>query len=137
MNTAQPAGCAYGHRDSRLRRRPAEGCRPLWEARLPAEWRRLVVPPESFRVYREFEIPARRVLGYSAAGDICFCAHDFRLTALRSDDDEDFYESLDYSESVSSWRLGDGRWLVRRTVAPLGGDEGRIASVGVEDEMPR
>jgi hypothetical protein len=104
---------------------------------LPPEWRDQVVAPRSFRVFREFEIPARRVLGDDGHGQACYSTHDYRLLDPRSDDDEEFYEALAYSESVIAWRLRDGRWLVYRRIESLGAEGGCESRFSLEEHCPR
>lgn len=112
-------------------------CRHPWQAQLPSVWRDRVIRPESFRVDREYEVPARRVLGYEPAGTPCFCSFDYRRLATRSDDDEDLYEVLVYAESVRAWRLKSGRWLVHRRLQPFGEEGEEVTSFGFEPRMPR
>lgn len=112
-------------------------CRHPWQARLPVVWRTRVLRPASFRVDREYEIPARRVLGYDDADTPCYCAFDYRLLETRSDDDEDLYAALVYGESVKAWRLCNGRWLVYRRAQPFGEEGETVTSYGFEAQMPR
>ncbi|ADC61816.1 hypothetical protein [Allochromatium vinosum] len=129
--------CRYGKRPRPVRSHPADRCRPCWSTRLPLEWHDRVVPPSAFRVFREFEVQARRVLGYDASGQLCYSAHDYQLFDPRSDDDEDFYPALTYGESVTAWRLTDGRWLVHRQQEPLGEEAERIDGFTLESHSPR
>ncbi|MFD2112603.1 hypothetical protein [Thiorhodococcus fuscus] len=137
MNDVFTSECAYGKHPRRHRRGKSDSCAPSWQNALPQEWRDRVVVPQSFRVFREFEIPARRVFGYDQGGTICYSAHDYRLIDVRSDDDEDFYETLAYAESVVAWRLNDGRWLVNRRIDSLGAEGESENDLQVEDGMPR
>ncbi len=91
-----------------------------WRARLPPNWRDAVDAPLYFRHYREYEIDAQRTVGYDEDDRPCFVAHEVFLTRLSSDDDEEFYESIAYADSMSAWRLHDGRWLVLRITQPGG-----------------
>ena len=86
---------------------------------------------------REYEVPARRVLGYEDGGTPCFCSFDYRLFATRSDDDEDLYEVLVYAESLRAWRLRSGRWLVHRHLQPFGEEGETLTHFGFEARMPR
>lgn len=128
--------CLYGHKVERTRQSPLDACLPSWSSLLPTEWRRRVIRPRTFRVHHEHEIAARRILGYDSRGNACFYAHDYRQMDLRSDDDEDFYQALAYSESMTAWRLRGGRWLVHRRVEPLGEEGESGSSFGVEADMP-
>jgi len=87
-----------------------------WQQSLPEKWRTSVVEALDFTEYREYEIPACRTLGHDENGELCFYAHRYTLTESRSDDDEDFYEVVAYSETVRAWRLRDARWLTWRIV---------------------
>lgn len=112
-------------------------CRHPWQAQLPTAWRTRVIRPETFRVDREYEVPARRVVGYETSGAPCFCSFDYRQVATRSDDDEDLYEVLVYAESLRAWRLHNGRWLVHRRVQPFGEEGEELTTFGFESRMPR
>lgn len=81
---------------------------------LPGEWRDMVVEPVSFTEHREYEIAARRQFGHDDTGTHCYYRHDYTLTETRSDDDEDYYQVVGYSETVRAWLLRDGRWLIFR-----------------------
>ena len=129
--------CIYGQLPQGSPTRPSGACQPRWQTLLPERWRDEVVPPLSFRVYREYEVPARRVLGQDAAGEPCFCAFDYRLIDLRSDDDEELYSALSYEEKMRAWRLRDGRWLVHRRLLPYGEDGEVLSDYSLEERMPR
>ncbi|MBK1722026.1 hypothetical protein [Thiocystis violacea] len=130
------AHCLYGHKPHRTRLTALDDCEPSWSSRLPPRWRRQAIEPRSFRVHREHEILARRVFGDDSQGIPCFYAHDYRQIDLRSDDDEDFYEALAYGESITAWRLRDGRWLVHRQIEPLGDEGASGACFNLEARMP-
>lgn len=132
-----PCQCLYGRRSGHVPARPAGECRPVWSSLLTPVWRRMAVPPQSFRVFREYEVPARCVRGYDDAGMPCFCVYDYRLMELRSDDDEDFYQAATYTESLTSWRLRDGRWLVHHRVEPLGDEGDEVVELSIAQQMPR
>lgn len=89
-----------------------------WLRLLPAEWRDAIDAPLYFRHYREYEMLAERTIGYDEDARPCFITHQFTLTRLMSDDDEEFYESVALAEEMTAWRLHDGRWLVLRTTQP-------------------
>lgn len=80
-----------------------------WLRLLPSEWRDAVDAPLYFRRYREYEILAERTIGYDEDARPCFITHQFALTRLLSDDDEEFYESVTLAEEMTAWRLHDGR----------------------------
>jgi len=90
---------------------------PNWSEHLPGIWRDAVEAPLYFKRYSEYEISAERALGYDADERPCFTSHRFMLTSLASDDDEEFYEVVTYSEEMAAWRLRDERWLVYRLIA--------------------
>ena len=129
--------CIYGDQSRGPRLAPGEPCRPRWQERLPRRWRGQTVAPQTFRVFREYEVPARRVIGSDAAGAPCYCAYDYRLIELRSDDDEEHYSALAYEESLTAWRLNDGRWLVHRRLAPFGEDGDLLTDFTIDERMPR
>lgn len=87
-----------------------------WMDELPSDLVGLVVPPVSFSIQRDGEIVADRSLGLDANGQACFCAFRHVQTALRSDDDETFYEAPVHVETVTAWRLPDHRWLTSHQV---------------------
>jgi hypothetical protein len=128
--------CIYGRRPRPRQPGSPHLCRPAWLEHLCPIWLGLIEQPRSFRVFREYEIPARRVVGHDAENVPCFQSYDYRLVDLRSDDDEDYYLAITYSESVDAWRLRDGRWLVHRRVEPLGDEDAEICSVSIDDRMP-
>jgi hypothetical protein len=88
-------------------------------------------------VFRDHEIAARRVVGHDIDDTPCFHAYDYRLLDVRSDDDEEYYLAVAYSESLSAWRLHDGRWLVYRRVEPLGEEDAATSAMSIDDRMPR
>jgi len=90
---------------------------PNWTEHLPDIWRDAVEAPLYFKRYSEYEMPAERTLGYDADDHPCFTSHRFMLTSLASDDDEEFYEVVTYSEEMAAWRLRDERWLVFRRIS--------------------
>lgn len=137
MKTSHSEPCIFGHRERQQARRHGQSCRPDWRSLLPSEWLHEAVAPAVFRVFREFEMPARRVLGYDSANRPCYCSYDYRLVDLRSDDDEDFYEALVYGESLTAWRLRDERWLIHRRMEPLGEEGAAVSGFTLEDRMPR
>lgn len=108
MSCAEPSAAGQGGR--------VAGRGVDWQRHLPENWRASVVEALDFSQYREYEMPASRTLGHDADGELCFYAHRYMLTESRSDDDEDFYEVVAYSETVRAWRLHDGRWLTWRIV---------------------
>ena len=85
-----------------------------WLAWLPREWRAMVVVPLDFVEHRDYEVSASRCLGYDVEREVCYYAHGYALDELRSDDDEEYYQVVVYSETVHAWRLRDERWLVHR-----------------------
>jgi hypothetical protein len=109
---------------------------PDWLAYLPAEWRETVEPPLYFERYSEYEIRAERTVGYDADDQRCFTAHRYVLTSLASDDDEEFYELVTYSEEMAAWRLRDERWLVYRRISTNNCNHSR-SFYALSPDMPR
>jgi hypothetical protein len=99
--TPQPAACVAS---------PHEALEN-WQNELPAQWLAQVVAPVRFEVAQEHEVLADRVEGWDAAQQPCYLAHRYVRTQLRTDDDESFYEAPVYIETLTAWRLQDGRWL--------------------------
>ena len=93
-----------------------------WQALLPDEWRNMVIAPLRFKAHREYEMTATRCFGYDADDTTCYYAYHFVLNRCCSDDDEDFYETVSYGETLHAWRLRDDRWLIHRIIH-TGGDE--------------
>ena len=108
-----------------------------WWQGLPAEWRERIVVPIRFEVFREYEMPAERTNGYDADEFPCYCAWNYVLSELRSDDDEEFYEEPRYAESTLAWRLGDGRWLVFNRIVSDYATGCTRSSYLLRDSMPR
>ena len=88
-----------------------------WTRQLPARWRELAVTPVRFDRFHDYEIAAERTIGYDEGEAPCYCAYSVLLTDTRSDDDEEFYTVAVYAESVTSWCLRDGRWLIHHLIA--------------------
>jgi hypothetical protein len=108
-----------------------------WREELPAPLRAVVVAPVRFEVLQDYEMAADRTLGYDKHHAPCFCAYRYALTRLRSDDDEVFYEAPVYTQTVTSWRLPDARWLVCHTTRG-NLDRGEFHSrLFLSDAMPR
>ena len=97
-----------------------------WRAFLPNEWQAQVVAPLDLVEHRDYEVAAARCLGYDGAGALCYYAHGYARDEIRSDDDEEYYAVVVYSEAVHAWRLHDARWLVHRVTHACGeGSPGR------------
>ena len=108
-----------------------------WWQHLPSPLRDVVVAPVRFDVLQDYEIAADRTKGYDSAHQPCFCAFRYVLTQLRSDDDEVFYEAPVYSETLTSWRLPDDRWLVCHTTTG-NTDRGEVQTrLSLSNSMPR
>lgn len=103
-----------------VRERRSARDRTDWLAYLPSEWREMAIAPLDFVEHREYEVAARRCQGYDVDGNACYYAHGYVLTEPRSDDDEEFYQVVAYSETVHAWRLRDDRWLIHRIVHHCG-----------------
>jgi hypothetical protein len=108
-----------------------------WADELPPPLKDLVVRPISFDVARDYDLQADHTHGRDAANQPCYSAFRFVLTRLHSDDDEVFYEAPVYAESLTSWRLVDERWLVRRSVVGNFEDASALTSFSLSDVMPR
>ncbi len=109
---------------------------PAWRDHLPVEWREAIEAPLYFEQYSEYEISAERTVGYDADDKPCFTSHQFLLTSLASDDDEEFYEVVTYCEEMAAWRMRDGRWLIyRRNSANRGAQPSRFYAFAAS--MPR
>ena len=90
---------------------------PRWNSLLPRDWRNQVVAPVEFRTFRDYEMAAEHILGTDEDGPPCFHAYRSVLHELRSDDDEEYYQAAIFGESLTAWRLRDGRWLSHRLSA--------------------
>ena len=116
---------------TRRKRKPAID----WRLNLPKEWQRLAVAPLSTETYRDYEMAAERLVGRDEDEQPCYCRSRFVVTEIRSDDDEEFYQVVAYAESLSAWRLRDGRWLIYRLIKREGERGSGFYSFG--DRMPR
>ena len=121
----------YGDR-RRKRRRAAS---TSWQTDLPADWRHMVVAPLALATYRDYEMAAERVVGRDEDEQPCYCASRFIVVDTRSDDDEEFYQVAVYAESLSAWRLRDGRWLIHRYISRDG--ERGSGFYSFAESMPR
>jgi hypothetical protein len=109
---------------------------PDWKEHLPENWMDAIDPPLYFEQYSEYEMPAERSVGYDCDDRPCFTAHQFMLTSLASDDDEEFYEIISYSEQMSAWRMRDERWLIFRIITTGNGSPPK-GFYAISPEMPR
>ena len=116
---------------------PARAEAVAWMEELPSDLIGLVEAPVSFAVEQEYEIVADRSLGLDAEGQACFCAFRYVQTALRSDDDEIFYEAPVYAETVTAWRLPDNRLLASHKVIDRLGAGAVIPRLSLSRGMPR
>jgi len=108
-----------------------------WSDDLPAPLKNLVVTPVHFQVHEDYEIRAGRTTGCDLANRPCYCASHFVLTDLRTDDDDVFYETPVYTESLTSWRLIDERWLVCRVTVDRLKPGGKNTQFQITQTMPR
>lgn len=111
--------------------------RVAWVAELPPDLIGVVVVPVRFDVQRDSEIVADRSLGVDAQGQVCFCAFRHVQTALRSDDDEFFYEAPVAVETLTAWRLPDRRWLTSHKVVDASCTGPVVPRLTLRREMPR
>lgn len=108
-----------------------------WLQDLPHDLQALVVPPVKVDVFQEYEMQAERAQGRDAANAPCFFEFRYVLTELRSDDDEVFYETPVYAETLTSWRLLDARWLICKTTLDRRAHCGSQTVLSVSERMPR
>jgi hypothetical protein len=119
------------------RRKAGKSALAFWTRDLPRQWRAMAVAPLDFTLHRDYEADAVRAVGTDEDGLTCFTAHRFVLGEIRCDDDDDFYTVVAYGESLSAWRLRDGRWLIRRVVVREGEIERGRAFYSFGESMPR
>ena len=137
MKTDPSTGAGKVHKQTcKSQKKGRQPSDPDWLAYLPTEWRETVEPPLYFEQYSEYEIRAERTLGYDANDQHCFTAHRYVLTSLASDDDEEFYELVTYSEEMAAWRLRDERWLVYRRISTNNCNQSR-SFYALSPDMPR
>jgi len=108
-----------------------------WQKDLPSSWKDLAAIPISFDIFREYEVVADRTLGYDEDNEPCFCAYRYVLTGLCSDDDEILYEAPIHAESLTAWRLRDGRWLTFRNVVGNRESGTTHSFFAISESMPR
>ena len=119
------------------RHKQEQHARHDWLACLPDEWQASVVAPLDLVEHHDYEVAAASCLGYDGDGAVCYYAHGYALDEIRSDDDEDYYPVVVYSEAVHAWRLHDARWLVRRVTHACGeGSPGR-ARYAIAERCPK
>lgn len=112
--------------------------RPVaWADELPPDLLGVVEPPVRFDIEQDRHIVADRSLGRDAQGQVCFCAFRYVQTALRSEDDEFFYEAPVYIETVTAWRLPDRRWIASHQVMRGAGDRSAVPQLSLCEGMPR
>ena len=107
-----------------------------WFRRLPVELLDRISEPVSLEPYEEYEMDARRYVGFDATGVPCFTSHVFHIMRPASDDDVTYYEVACFKEEMAAWRLPDNRWLVFRLVenSSCTSSEGTYT---LSDTMPR
>jgi hypothetical protein len=108
-----------------------------WNQGLPANWEYLVIVPLVFEIQREYEVAATRVIGQDTGGASCYCSYHYIRTELGYNDDDVLYEAVVYAEEQSGWRLSDGRWLVRRSLATRDDCENPRVDFCLSEKMPR
>ena len=108
-----------------------------WSDDLPTPLKHLVVAPVSFHMHQDYEMLADHTDGCDATNQPCFCEFHFVMTQLRSDDDEVFFETPVYAETLTSWRLIDERWLVCRTTVDRLAEGGCHTQISISNAMPR
>jgi hypothetical protein len=106
-----------------------------WRTDLPRKWQDAVIVPLALEIHRDYEMAAERIVGRDEDDAACYCASRFIVTETRSDDDEEFYQIAAYAESLSAWRMRDGRWLIHRIITCEGERGSGVYSFG--DRMPR
>jgi hypothetical protein len=131
MIASKPRG-PEKQRQHQTRRQPED---TSWRTDLPIEWQDAVIAPLALETYRDYEMAAERVIGRNEDDEPCYCASRFIVTETRSDDDEEFYQVAAYAESLSAWRMRDGRWLIHRLITRDGERGSGFYSFG--DRMPR
>jgi hypothetical protein len=111
--------------------------RVAWTEELPPDLIGVVVPPVRFDIAQDHHIVADRSLGLDAQGQACFCAFRYVETALRSEDDEFFYEAPVRIETVTAWRLPDRRWITSHKVVQAGCSSVVVPQLSLSEGMPR
>jgi hypothetical protein len=133
---SSPAGVLDRPRPVVWRRRTEIDGYP-WREALPKEWQAAVVAPIAFVVQRDYEAAANSVIGRDEENAPCFCAYLYALMELRSDDGEELRAEAAYAEETLSWRLRDGRWLLRRSVTVGEDGEAGRPFYCLSETMPR
>jgi len=97
---------------------------------LPETWRDSVESPLYVTEFREYEIDARRCVGYDADDQPCYTAHHYVLGT-----DQPGRPAV-YAEEMAAWRLRDDRWLVFRIIG-VGTSALPRGFYVISPEMPR
>ena len=101
-----------------------------WMRYLPETWRDSVEAPLYVTEFREYEIDARRCVGYDADEQPCYTAHHYVLGPNTPG------QPAVYAEEMAAWRLRDERWLVFRMVSTNQANPPRGFYV-ISPDMPR
>lgn len=106
-----------------------------WNEFLPFKWVKAVIIPQRFVRFDEYEISAHKIIGCDTYNAPCFYQHHYAEEEIRTDDDEEFYSEVIFSETVIAWRLRDSRWLVY-TAYKKDGAEDATGFYAFSQEMP-
>ena len=108
-----------------------------WESDVPWYMKDMVVAPFEFTVHQDYEILADRTVGNDLQNEACYCAYRYVETRLQSEDDDVVYVAPVYAQTISSWRMLNGYWLVL-TKTYLEFDTGKFQSaITISKAMPR
>jgi hypothetical protein len=108
-----------------------------WESDVPWYMKDMVVAPFEFTVHQDYEILADRTVGNDLQDEACYCAYRYVETRLQSEDDDVVYVAPVYAQTISSWRMLNGYWLVL-TKTYLEFDTGKHQSaITISKAMPR
>jgi nitrogen fixation protein NifQ len=95
---------------------------PDWVMDVPDEYRAQVSAPYHHERFDDEPSRAYKILGYDRNGECCYYRHQYALTEVALDDEDNFYEEQAYFEEVKAWRLASGAWLSCTTRAGRAGD---------------
>ena len=108
-----------------------------WQSDVPWYIKDMVIEPFEFTVHQDYEILADRTVGNDLQDEPCYCAYRYVETRLQSEDDDLLYVAPVFAQTISSWRMLSGHWLVLTKTYPDLQTGQFHSAITVSEAMPR